>query len=586
VKNRVLCFTVLLLVLPLCGSAALSIMPVGEVRAGMRGVGRTVFNGNQVEDFQVEVLGVLQNTGPKESIILARLSGGPLEHTGVMQGMSGSPVYVDGKLIGAVALAFPFAKDPIAGIRPIEEMLRVDTMSGRPAPGRLVATKDLAPLFPTRAAIAPGGSAMTEVATPLSLSGFTASAVEQFSTGLRALGLEPRQGLSMGGSPDMRMGDPSKLQPGSMISVQLMTGDMSIGADGTLTCIDGERVFAFGHRFLAIGPTDLPFTRSEVITLLANVNTSFKISSAKELMGAITQDRNGAVAGTLGRRAAMLPLDVSVGQEIGAAKQVGDYHMQIVNDRFLSPYLMQMAVFSAIEATERSTGATSILVQTAIEFENRKEALQLRNIYAGEGSSALVAATNTAVPLSYLMQAGFDSLKVKRITVKLEASNAKRDLSIGHVYLSKKEAKPGDTVELLTILDGQNGVELTNSVKYTIPQGTAAGTLFFTVADGGQTSITELRQILSETPHSPEQLISNINKLHSSDTAWVRVWRAEPAWQVRGEEIPDPPPSLALVLGATQNAQQNRNSKIAEIPIDAGAMVVTGSKTVQLEVKD
>jgi hypothetical protein len=582
--------------LPMVSQAALSVMPLVEVRAGMRGVGKTIFTGNKIEDFQVEILGVLQNTGPKESLILGRLSGGPLEHTGVMQGMSGSPVYVDGRLIGAVAMAFPFAKDPIAGIRPIEEMLRVDGMAGRPAPARMVAAKgakDLTPVFPGRTAAAFGDIALAEVATPLSLSGFSASAVEQFSAGLKSLGLEPRQGISLGGNPDMRMGDPAKLQPGSMISVELMTGDMSVGADGTLTCIDGDKVYAFGHRFLAVGPTDLPFTRSEVITLLANVNTSFKISSAKELMGAITQDRNSAVAGRLGRRSAMVPLDISVRQEIGdplksgePPGQVGDYHMQMVNDRFLSPYLMQMAVFSAIDATERSTGATSVLVRTAIEFEDRKDVLELRNIYTGEGSSALVAATNTAVPLSYAMQAGFDSLRVKRVTVKLETSNAKRDLSIGQVYLSKKEAKPGDTVEVLTVLEGQNGVERTNSVKYTIPQGTAAGTLYFTVADGGQTSLTDLRQILAETPRSPDQLIANIRKLHSSDTAWVRVWRAEPAWQVRGEEIPDPPPSLALVLGATQNAQQNRNSKIAEIPIDAGEMMVTGSKTVQIEVKE
>jgi hypothetical protein len=193
---------------------------------------------------------------------------------------------------------------------------------------------------------------------------------------------------------------------------------------------------------------------------------------------------------------------------------------------------------------------------------------------------------NTAVPLSYLMQSGFDSLRVKRLSVKLETSNIKKDLNIGQVYLSRKEAKPGDTVELTTMLDGQNGLELTNSVKYTIPPGTEPGALFFTVADGAQTSIAELRQIVSETPHSPEQLIANVNRLHSSDKAYVRVWRADPAYLVQGEEIPNPPPSLALVLGATQSVSQNRNSKIAEMVIDGGGRMVVGNKTVQLEVKE
>ena len=558
--------------------AATPILPLKDIRAGMIGTGRTVFLGDKVEDFRAEILGILANTGPRESLILARLSGGPLEHTGVMQGMSGSPVYIDGKLIGAVAMAFPYAKDPIAGIRPIEEMFRAD--ANRPAPRRLAPNGDIASLLPPREAAGFGDSRMTEVATPISLSGFTAAAVDHFATGLRGLGLEPRQGLSLGGAPDMRMGDPSKLQPGSMISVELMTGDMSVGADGTLTYIDGDKIYAFGHRFLAVGPTELPFTRSEVMTLLANVNTSFKISSAQELMGVISQDRDTAIAGSLGKRAAMLPLDITVAEGAGNA---GDYHMQMVNDRFLSPFLLQMAVFSSIDATERATGASTIDVRGSIEFENRKETVNLHNIYAADNALATQVATGTAVPLSYLMQAGFDALKVKRISLRIEASNTKNDLNIGQVYLSRKEAKPGDTVELLTLLDGENGVELSRAVKYTIPQGTAPGILYFTVADGNQTSIAELRQIVAETPNSLEQLISTVNRVRPNDKTYIRIWRAEPAYEVQGEELPDPPPSLALVLGGTQS---NKNSKIGEIVIDAGNMVVTGSKTVQLEVKE
>jgi len=562
-------------------AAALNIMPLRDVRAGMVGTGKTVFSGDKIDDFRAEILGILSNTGPKESLILARLSGGPLEHTGVMQGMSGSPVYVDGKLIGAVAMAFPFAKDPIAGIRPIEEMYRVANFRETAAPRRL-ANGDLASLMPARAATS-GDTRMTEVATPISLSGFTASAIDHFAAGLRTLGLEPRQGLSLGGAPDMRMGDPSKLQPGSMISVELMTGDMSVGADGTLTCIDGDRIFAFGHRFLAVGPTDLPFTRSEVMTLLANVNTSFKISSARELMGTISQDRDTAITGTLGKRATMLPLDISV-DEGGA--NAGDFHMEMVNDRFLSPFLLQMAVFSSIDSTERSTGASSIEVNGSIEFENRRESVNLHNIYATDNGTPTQAATLTAVPLSYLMQAGFDALKVKRISVKLQTSNTKKDLNIGQVYLSRKEAKPGDTVELMTLLDGENGAEMSRSVRYTIPPGTAPGILYFTVADGNQTSLAELRQILAETPNSPEQLISTVNRVRPNDKTYVRVWRAESAYEVQGEELPDPPPSLALVLGSTQSVSQNKNSKIAEMVIDSGNRLVTGSKTVQLEVKE
>jgi len=573
--------------------AALSIMPLKEVRAGMHGIGKTVFNGDKIDDFQVEILGVLENTGPKESLILGRLSGGPLEHTGVMQGMSGSPVYIDGKLIGAVAMAFPYAKDPIAGIRPIEEMLRV-VLNDDSAPPRRIANlrglaknADVASLLsmlpPPRESAGFSDTRMTEVATPLSLSGFTVAAVEQFAPQMRKLGLEPRQGISTGGAPEDRMGDPARMQPGSMISVELMTGDMSAGADGTITAIDGDKVYAFGHRFLGVGPADLPFTRSEVIALLANVNTSFKISSGRELMGVISQDRNTAIEGSLGKRAALVPLDIFVTE---ATKHVENYHMKMVNDRYLSPFLLQTAVFSAIDATERATGVSSIVVHGEIEFENRKDPVRLQNIYAGDGGSAMLAATQTAVPLAYLMETGFDQLKVKGVSIRIESFDVKKELNIGQVYLSRREVKPGETIELMTELDGENGVQVTRSLKYTIPLGTAPGTLFFTVADGTQTGLAELKQIIAETPQSPEQSISTVGRLRPSDKAYVRVWRAEPAYEVAGEELPDPPPSLALILGSTQSLSQNRNSKITELVIDAGETMVTGSRTVQVEVKE
>jgi hypothetical protein len=485
-------------------------------------------------------------------------------------------------------MAFPYAKDPIAGIRPIEEMLRVDITATTPAPAPSRAAlppgfASLASLFPARPPAGFGDTRMTEVATPLSLSGFSAAAVEQFGPQLRQLGFEPRQGISTGGAPSDQMGDPAKLQPGSMISVELMTGDMSVGADGTLTAIDGNKVYAFGHRFLDIGPTDLPFTRSEVLALLANLNTSFKISSGRELMGVISQDRDTAVAGSLGKRAAMVPLEIAVTSDAGRADI---YRMQMVNDRLLSPYLLQMAVFSAIDSTTRQAGVSSVVVRGSIEFENRSDRVRLQNIYASDGSSAMAAAISTATPLSYLMQAGFDTLKIRRVSLTLQSFAAKKELDIGQVYLSRREVKPGDTIELMTQLDGENGVELTRSVKYKIPLGTAPGTLYFTVADGTQTSLAELKQIIAQTPSSPEQSISTVNRLRPSDKAYVRVWRAQPAYAVAGEELPDPPPSLALVLGSTQSVSQNRNSKIAEIVIDAGEMMVSGSKTVQVEVKE
>src|ERR1035438_4398597 len=253
-----------------------SLFPLKDIRPGMHGTGRTIFSGNRIEEFQVEILGVLDNMGPRESIIIARLSGGPLEQTGVMQGMSGSPVYIDGKLVGAVALGFAYSKEPIAGIRPIEDMLRPATTRAAAAPRRTPIawadsdfTRGISRPEPALAA----GAQMADIATPLSFGGFTRATLETFAPQLRALGLEPRQGMSSGAKLDPAMGNPANLKPGSMISVELLAGDYNVGADGTLTYIDGNHVYAFGHRFLDLGVTSMPFALSDVIALVDRKST-------------------------------------------------------------------------------------------------------------------------------------------------------------------------------------------------------------------------------------------------------------------------------------------------------------------------
>src|SRR6266404_2440154 len=312
-------------------SAQTAFFPLADVKAGMHAVGKTVFSGSRIEDFDVEILGVLENIGPRQSLILARLSGGPIEKTGVMQGMSGSPVYIGGKLVGAVAMAFPFSKEPIAGIRPIEDMVRVSSASSEPLRRAKVSLDrtNLTAMLPKPEEALSGEMRMVDIATPVWFGGFTRATIEQFGPQLRALGLEPRQGVSAGGRVEARMGDRSALQPGSMISVALMSGDLNIAADGTVTHIDQDKIYAFGHRFLAIGPTDLPFARSEVLTLLPNLASSFKISSAKEWMGTISQDRSSAIAGELGKRARMVPVSISLaraGRKMEGYDKLGRAH--------------------------------------------------------------------------------------------------------------------------------------------------------------------------------------------------------------------------------------------------------------------
>ena len=589
--------------------AQTAFFPLKDVTPGLRGIGKTVFSGNRIEEFQVEVLGVLENIGPKQSLILARLSGGPLEKTGVLQGMSGSPVYIDGRLAGAVALAFPFAKEPIAGIRPIEEMVRV-TEAGRESPpsqvahqrdhigdhngarnefslASLLAGKDLTRILPRRQELSAGDTKLLDIATPISFAGFTRETLDYFAPQLRALGLEPAQGLAAGGHADPHMGDPSTLKPGSMISVELMTGDMSIGADGTITYIDGSRIYAFGHRFLAIGSTALPFARAEVLALLPVMSSSFKISAPKEMMGAILQDRNTAIAGEFGHAAAMAPVSISVSR---AGRRLDSYQLEMVNDRFLSPLLLQMAVFSTIDATERTVGASSFRVTGEVELQGSAAPLKLNNMYAADTGSAMIASLSTAIPLAYVLQSGFDSLQVKKVVLNIESFDAKMQLQIDNVFVNRREVRPGEKVELTAMLVGDNGKETARKVEYQVPLGATPGPLLFTVADGMTTNLTEFRQIIGAQPKSISQLISTVNNLRANTKAYVRVWRPEPAFQLEGEDFPDPPPSVALILAGAQTAlgsvTQTRNSKLAELEIGAGDCAITGSKTIQVEVKE
>jgi hypothetical protein len=551
--------------------AAPPIFPLKDIRPGQKGVGKTVFSGTKIDDFQVEILGVLENIGPRESIILAKLKGGPLASTGVMQGMSGSPVYIDGRIAGAVALAFPMAKEAIAGIRPIEEMLRVD-----PEPAK----KTQLASIPARRQVQAGGQLLEEIATPVSFSGFTAATLEHFSKQLHDLGFDPRQGAGGGGggNPDGKLGDPSQLQPGSMISVQLVTGDWAVGADGTVTMIDGNRVYAFGHRFLAAGPSEMPFARSEVLTLVPNVNASFKISSAREWMGSITEDRSNAVSGILGKRAAMIPIEIKVG-----ARQ---YRMRMIQDRVMTPLITQMAVFSTIDETERSIGPSTFSINGHIDFDGGT--LRVDNVYGGDVSASASAATGIGSPVAFAMGSGFDALKVKNVSLEITPSNRRKQVQIADLA-APRQVRPGDDLEIVVGLTGDNGVASSKVIRYRVPVGAPLGVLFVTASDATMSNMVDLQSAMSAPVHSAAEVLGLLNSVRPSNKAYVRISRMETAYTEEGRDMPDPPPSLSMIFSRAQGGVMNvlnwRRSKVAEIEIPAGDNVVTGNKTVQVEVK-
>ncbi len=579
-------------------SFAQTFFPLKDVRPGLRGTGRTVFNGNQIEEFEVQILGVLENLIPKQSIILAKLSGGPLEQTGVMQGMSGSPVYVDGKLLGAVALGFPFSKQPIAGIQPIEQMV-ADAPFPRQGQAGLTpffkeshqtpfSLADTSRLLSSSASI----GNLSEIFTPLALSGFTARTVQTFAADFHKLGLDPQQGVS-GGTPKSQSLTGTVL-PGSMISVQLLSGDMAISADGTVTYVNGKHVYAFGHRFLDSGGTDLPFARADVIALLPTLNSSFKLSAAREWVGSITSDRSTAIAGEIGRPARTIPITISVRSADTSTHQ---YQMQVVNDRLLTPFIVQTAIFSTVDATERTLGAGTLRLRGQVEFEGSVPPLTIRDIFVSDSGLAQQVSADAAVPLGFLLGSGFNSLHMKHIHYDLQPVERKRQLRIAQAWTSQNEVHAGESLQVTALLQGENGFEMTRTATYQVPIGAPSGPLNFTVSDAITLNAPDFAGITQSSLHSPEQVIATLNAYRGSEAAYLRVWRQQPSFTISGPlpggDITDPPPSVALILAdpsssPTSNAALTllRGSQVAEIPMPVDNYVVTGSKTVQVEIKD
>ena len=521
----------------------------------------------------MEILGVLENAGPKQSIILARLSGGPLAETGVLQGMSGSPVYIDGKLVGAVALGFSEAKVAIAGIRPIEEMFHVEPSTRQLA----AAPRRQSP--PEREKFSNGGMKLEEIATPLAFSGFTAATLEHFAPQLKALGMDPQQGVGSGGNLPDRLGDPKTLEPGSMISVHLMSGDMNVDADGTVTAVDGDKVYAFGHRFMAMGPTDLPFAKAEVLALLPNLANSFKISKSTEWMGAITSDRDTAIAGITGRKASVAPMEIRIGSN--------DFKMDVVRDPVLTPLVAQMAVFSAIDSTQRSQGAAAYALKGTADFEGGS--VKLDNVYSGDNATAAIAALGVVTPLSYAMTSGFDAFRFKGLTLNITPAEVHKQVQIADVE-APHQVRPGDDVEIGVAFTEDNGAETLKKIHYRVPVGAPTGTLYLTVTDATNANLLEFQNVVGVQARSPEQVLALLNGLRTNTSAYVRVWRADNVYSVEGLDLPNPPASLAAILGRTQpNASTlatTRGTTITELEIPGGDNVVSGTKTIQIEVKE
>ncbi|HEY7680464.1 MAG TPA: SpoIVB peptidase S55 domain-containing protein, partial [Terriglobia bacterium] len=582
--------------------------PLDEIQPGMKGTGKTVLSGTRIEEFQVEILGVLRNMAPRQSLILARLSGARLEQTGVLAGMSGSPVYIDGRLIGAVAMTFQFIKEPIAGITPIEQMigsLAEETPAASPSQqmawrfepeagsGDLrVLPLEVAKLSPPEETLTNrviwGGAetSLSRVGTPLVLAGFTSQAVEFFEPQFRNLGLVPIQG-GMGSGTAETTEPAAALEPGSMISVQLVRGDMGVSADGTVTLIDEGRIYAFGHPFLSIGPLEVPFGESRVIAAVPGYATSMKITTPGRVLGVIKKDRASGIYGVLGEQARMIPVDVDLATRDGASHS---YRFEVANDRFLLPFLMNLTVFSAVGSTERQVGDSTLQVEQTISLEGLPD-VELESFISGGANGPAMAARSAAVPLAYLMQSGLGPLDVRNIRLKILSTNQRLTQELEQVWTSRREVKAGEAFELTALLRDQDGRETLQKTTIEIPSSLRPGPLTITVADGASLDRIEAgmsgRMVL---PKDPQQLVRAINRARRNNRLYVRLARPETGFVLQGDSFPSPPPSVVSTLSTTPSLSTNVSrtmlSTVADYELEPVSGVVAGVKGLALTVEE
>jgi hypothetical protein len=544
-----------LLILTIASEAASLIMPLAQVKPGMKGKGKTVFSGTKVEEFDAEVIGVLINVQPKRNIILARLAGKGLESTGVIGGMSGSPVYINGMLIGAVAFSFSFAKEAIAGITPIEEMLALDKAPQAPRTG----LPDAAPLWSSmtledlsgvyratmaaRKASTADGQTLVPLNIPLVFSGFSPWAFERAKSFFSGLGFQPvRAGVGGQAAPGPAPQGAS-LQEGDAVGVQLIGGDLDLSALGTVTYVDGSKVLAFGHPFYNLGAVDYAMTRSNVLTVVPSLESSFKMAASGPVIGRISQDRTSGAFGELGKMPQLIPLNLSL---VDGPLDRKEFKLKLVNDKFLTPALVNLAVSSLITGEERAYGYLSLDFDGDV-FLDKGMSVHLEDLFSGNyDTSATSLSGLLAAVVYYLGNNEFKDVGIFRIDLNVRAAEEARHCALEKVLLDKYEASPGEKIQIKVYYRTFKEESLVEEVTFLTP-ALPAGTEFqIIVGDAATMQQVERSQyrIQDFMPRSLSQLIRILGNLRKNNRIYFKILAPKPGIFLKGEEMPNLPPSL------------------------------------------
>jgi hypothetical protein len=542
-------------------------MPLSQVEKGMKGYGLTVFEGSTVEKFDVEILGVLHNIGPGQNLILAKVDSAVIRRAGVIGGMSGSPVLIDGKVIGALAYAWQFAREPIAGITPIDEMLKIARIS--PAGARIVDAKPrmsgaelLTALAGTEQDVAfekliasltgrPGevvGGAK-RITLPMSLSSFAPETIQKFSPYLDQMGFTAvPSGASAASAATLSK---TTFEPGDPVGAVLLTGDFNVAASGTVTYIDGDHVYAFGHPFLDMGEISFPMATSEVVTVMPSVANSFKFSNTGPIVGVLRQDRSAGIFGVLGEQADMIPIEVTV-EGSGA---VQTYRVNAVRHSHLSPLMLAMVADSVVANAQRAAGERTIILDSEIHVRGMKP-IRLRDGWAGHQARQAIP-QYLAIVTGYLISNEFRAAEIESVKVHLTHEDDLRIAKLMEATLvkpAKGRISPGDTVQVRTLLKPFRGESFVEIFDVKIPESQPAGSSHLIVGSGSVMNALDFT-LVPPDPRTLEQVMGVLERLRPSTDLTVGLYSAGEGAVTSGVYLPNLPPSMRAVVSAdTSNA--------------------------------
>ncbi|GAC1359366.1 MAG: hypothetical protein NVSMB3_06870 [Acidobacteriaceae bacterium] len=559
--------------------------PLAEVRRGMKGVAYTVFEGVKPERMEVEILGVLKDSlGPGRDMILARLVGVKPEFTGVVAGMSGSPVYLDGRLVGALSYRIgQFSKEPIAGITPIGQMLEVRDGVAVPVSAPRLAAADSAA----------GQAGMQAMETPVVFGGFSQEAVERFGDRFKAMGMTPVAGL---GGMDAKAVQPEPLTPGSAVSAILVEGDLSITGTCTVTYVDAKRLLACGHPITQTGAVDMPMTKAEVVATLPSPLNAFKIVNATEEVGAFTEDRASAILGRFGARARMIPVQVEVSPGAGGAAKT--YHLRVVDNRDLTPQAMLVSVYQTMQQTNTAAAETSWRVSGEIGVARRgaegQEGMSLRPVRM-QGMLAPSEFNSGAINVALYLGDRFTRVYsnsqeqpvVTGVRLRLEAIAERRIAALDSARLSRTEASAGERVEVEAVLRPYGAAARSVRIPFQVPATAVAGPMRVLVSDGAAVDRLLAPAAGAARALSLADAVAQADGMHANDRLYVTLLDHSAQAVLDSTALEAVPLSMANVLEPLKEAQRMRLT--GESVAEAGSMAVdeavSGSQVLTLTVR-